>query len=98
MKIGFIVLCKTWWIRKNRNENLNLDDIIQLFSFYVISNISGLKKEKSLVSKAFITSKSITELYHELFSMEKHCGKKVLFFFHSQGSYALFSQIQEVKQ
>ncbi len=71
MKLVFIALSKIWWIRKNNNENILLCDIIQLFSFYIISNISGLKKEKSLISKAFISSKDISSAYEELFLLEK---------------------------
>ncbi len=71
MKLVFIVLSKIWWIRKNNNENIRLCDIIQLFSFYIISNISGLKKEKSIISKAFMSSKDIASAYKELFILEK---------------------------
>lgn len=71
MKIVFIVLAKIWWIRKNSNQKLSIQDIVQIFSFYIISNISGIKKEKSIVSKSFIASKSIESAYAELFSMEK---------------------------
>ena len=70
MKIVFIVLAKIWWLRKNSNENLYITDVVQIFSFYIISNISGLKKEKSIISKAFITAKNIDIAYNELFSME----------------------------
>ena len=71
MKLVFMVLAKIWWIRKTNNEKLLLSDIIQLFSFYVISNISGLKKEKSIISKTFISAKDIASAYSELFALEK---------------------------
>ncbi len=71
MKLVFMALAKFWWIRKNNDERLILSYIIQLFSFYIISNISGLKKEKSLISKTFIAAKDITSAYKDLFVLEK---------------------------
>lgn len=71
MKLVFMVLAKIWWIRKKNNEKLILSDIVQLFSFYVISNISGVKKEKSIISKTFISAKDIPSAYSELFALEK---------------------------
>ena len=37
----------------------------------MISNISGVKKEKSIISKTFISAKDIPSAYSELFALEK---------------------------
>ena len=72
MKIIFIALMKIWWLKNNKNEVLTLEDIVQLFSFYIVSNISGIKKEKSLLSKKFMSAKSVNDAYVALFDIEKN--------------------------
>lgn len=70
MKIIYIALIKLWWLRRYRCEKITLEDIIQLFSFYIISNISGLKKERQLFNNKFITAKLIEESYQYLHIIE----------------------------
>ena len=70
MKLVFIALIKFWWFRKKHNENLSYNDVIQLFSFYIICNISGAKKEKTLFNNDFIGAKSEQDLYLNLHLLE----------------------------
>ena len=71
MKIIYIALIKVWWIKSKANEALTLEDIIQIFSFYIISNISGIKKEKGVLSKNFMSAKTIDDVYISLFDIER---------------------------
>lgn len=70
MRIIYIALIKIWWLRKSKDESLTLTDVIQLFSFYIISNISGLKKERQLFTNDFISSQSMDATYKNLHIIE----------------------------
>lgn len=72
MKIIFIALMKIRWLKNKSSESLSLEDIIQVFSFYIISNISGIKKEKSLLTQKFMSAKNISDAYKSLFVIEKN--------------------------
>lgn len=63
MKIVFIALIKVWWLRKSLGQHISIKDIYQLFSFYIISNVSGVKKEKLLFTNDFISSKAEKDMY-----------------------------------
>lgn len=63
MKIVFIALIKIWWLRKKLEQHISIEDIYQLFSFYIISNVSGVKKEKLLFTNDFISSKTVKNMY-----------------------------------
>lgn len=70
MKIIFIALIKLWWLRRHMDEKITLDDTIQLFSFYIISSISGLKKERQLFNNDFIAAESMKSAYQHLHIIE----------------------------
>ena len=70
MKIIFIALIKFWWNRKYKGEGITLEDSIQLFSFYIFSNVSGIKKEKSLFGNDFISARAIEDAYLNLYIIE----------------------------
>lgn len=71
MSIIFMALIKFWWLRKQAQQSLFLEDIIQLFSFYIISNVSGLKKERQLFAKNnFISSTTLEDTYQNLHIIE----------------------------
>ena len=70
MKIVFIALIKMWWLRNCLNQTLTIEDIYQLFSFYIISNVSGVKKEKILFSNDFISSGTVEGMYRNLHMVE----------------------------
>lgn len=70
MIIVYIALIKLWWLRKKNNQNLNLEDISQLFSFYIISNVSGQKKERILFDKNFVATSDENSTYRLLHIVE----------------------------
>lgn len=72
MKIIWIALIKIWLLRIENNEKLTLSDIIQLFSFYILANISGKRKESTIFSNEFLSAKNINNMYNELYDMEKN--------------------------
>lgn len=76
MKIVFIALIKMWWLKKNLEQNLSVEDIYQLFSFYIISNVSGLKKEKPLFSNDFISSRTVKNMYQSFHIIEAQMLKE----------------------
>lgn len=70
MKIVFIALIKVWWLRRSLKQHISIKDIYQLFSFYIISNVSGVKKEKLLFTNDFISSKTEKDMYHNFHIVE----------------------------
>ena len=70
MTIVYIALIKFWWLRKKNNEHLTIEDVVQLFSFYIISNVSGLKKERILFDTDFVSASSEKETYKLLYVVE----------------------------
>ena len=66
MSIIYIALIKLWWLKNQNHARLTLDDIIQLFSFYVICNVSGTKKERVLFSNDFISAQNKEEAYENI--------------------------------
>lgn len=70
MIIIYIALIKFWWLRKKNNQNLTLEDISQLFSFYIISNVSGLKKERILFDTDFVATDDENDTYRLLYIVE----------------------------
>lgn len=70
MKIIYIALIKFWWLRKHKGEGITLEDSIQLFSFYIFSNVSGIKKEKTLFSDNFISARDTEDAYLNLYISE----------------------------
>ena len=71
MIIIYIALIKLWWLRTKNDEKLTPEDITQIFSFYIIGNISGVKKERILFDTDFIRSAGIKETYTLLHLVEK---------------------------
>lgn len=76
MKIVFIALIKIWWLRKKLGQHISIKDIYQLFSFYIISNVSGVKKEKLLFSNDFISSTCEQDMYSNFHIVEIKMLKK----------------------
>ena len=63
MKIVFIALIKVWWLKAKLHQHIAINDIYELFSFYIISNVSGVKKERLLFTNDFISSQSEKDMY-----------------------------------
>lgn len=63
MKIVFIALIKVWWLKAKLHQHITINDIYELFSFYIISNVSGVKKERLLFTNDFISSQSEKDMY-----------------------------------
>ena len=70
MSIIFIAMIKFWWLRRRNKQFLTAEDIIQLFSFYVISNVSGVKKDRLLFDNNFISATTIIDTYKNLHIIE----------------------------
>lgn len=66
MSIIYIALIKFWWLKQKCDASLTLDDIVQLFSFYIISNVSGVKKERLLFNNNFISAQAEDESYRNI--------------------------------
>ena len=54
MKIVFIALIKVWWLKAKLHQHIAINDINELFSFYIISNVSGVKKERLLYASVIV--------------------------------------------
>lgn len=70
MNIVYMAFMKFWWLRKSEDQALTVEDIIELFAFYVICNLSGLKKEKTILTQRFISAQNMEDLYEVLHGIE----------------------------
>lgn len=70
MNIVYMAFMKFWWLRKSEDQALTVEDIIELFAFYVICNLSGLKKEKTILTQSFISARNMKDLYEVLHGIE----------------------------